>query len=482
MNEHQSIPNHEAMPHVGRQVDEFRNLHGLSGDAEFSPFSAQSALVEESHAVPPVQELITPEVMERQLRERELQYQLEAPVREQQEKVRRQDRDRWMRTEKIKIWKSRMKKAIAVTALVASVKGGGFIDMAADPFVDAGDVAASAIPQEKLEVPNEIDGIQFEDYSADTQEETIAESKEYVEDSERARETVISIFSRADKEGYDGIIHDAQEWKLAHSELFVDEEKIKQIVESIDESKSNRDTLDALSTFMSFYDIKVGFGMNNFGEEVSFEDKQGEVKDIAQAYIKVFSSLPKDFIALSNLERVSITKEFNDEQTSNSFGGTQGGEYSPSDNEVTISTISGFVKYAKVFDEVLVGTKDDYTALIAHELSHAFDEHGVVSAEFDSSEQLGDGMAAPLLEQIARNVIDRPESPSIYGKSNSQEFTAEVSGGLLSDSGGTSGISSVEQTRQFSSKSNKAMINALYTMEKQYPGIAQLLIANRFQS
>jgi hypothetical protein len=572
MTEH-PLSNHEAMPEVSKQVDTFRNEHGLTGEvslevtrrvdhakdmlgeivnaspgepvdvviAEFidhtiasdsAPEDVRSAVavgVEEIYEYPSESprtadelgeapltelgaamrdlgevkgdeavemvvkaiesaqdsassaqtELITPEVMQRQIAAIKRQSELEEPIRQQRAEVRKREINQWQRTEKIKTWKSRMKKTIAVTALLATVKGGGLIDMAADPFIDAGSLAASAIPAQSREAPpDKIDGVKFEDFPKDAQEEIIAENVESFESANKAKETVVGLFSRIDKEGYEGVVHDAHEWKLAHKDLFVDNEKIDQATQSIDQSKSNSETLKALSDFMSFYDIEAGFSIDDFAEEVSFNDSQSEVKDIAKAYIKVFSSLPKDFIALSQLERVSVTDEFDTSVTSD-FVGQQMGVYSPGDNQITIKTMSKSMKYSKYFDEVITGSKADYESFIAHELSHAFDEHDVVSVDFDEGQQLGEGMAAPLFEQTTRNIIDRPESPSIYAKSSGEEFTAEVGAGLLSDVQGSGGLAAVEQVRQFSSASNKAMIRALSSMEAHYPGIALQIIANR---
>jgi len=71
------------------------------------------------------------------------------PQRETEERKRVEERAHRVRAEKIARWKNAYKVVLATVALASSMKAGGFIDMAEDPFSDAGKVVAGAVPFEE---------------------------------------------------------------------------------------------------------------------------------------------------------------------------------------------------------------------------------------------------------------------------------------------------------------------------------------------
>lgn len=380
----------------------------------------------------------------------------------------------WLEREKRQKWKSRMKKAMAVVALTASVKSGGFIDMAGDQFSDAGRVAAHAVEAPNLadHLPqDEIDGIAFEDYPQTAQDEMTAEAHATVENIEQARNTVIELFETADQDGYDRIVQEVAEHRTAHPELFMDKSRVEASIESIEKASSNEDTIQTLQEFMNFYEIEAGFH-----DQHQFDDRQGEVKEIARAYVDVFSVLPKDFIALSKLERVTISNKSITGHNTEGEGGEMG-VYRPHENVINVVAVGKVLDAVMPVEGFLQRTDYSYQGVVAHELGHALDEQLPVEVSLPEGEQVEGVSAAAFFEHIARGVINRPEAPSVYARSADEEFSAELKSGVLSDR--SDGLASTDEWRKFGSESNKAMIATLVKLERAYPGIAKILIANR---
>lgn len=380
----------------------------------------------------------------------------------------------WLEREKRQKWKNRMKKAMAVVALTASVKSGGFIDMAGDQFSDAGRVAAEAVEAPSLadHLPqDEVDGIAFEDYPQAAQDEMTAEAHATVENIEQARNTVIELFETADRDGYDGIVREVAEHRAAHPELFMDQNQVEAVTENIENASSNEDAIQILQEFMNFYGIEAGFH-----DQHQFDDRQGEVKEIARAYVDVFSVLPKDFIALSKLEQVTVSNKPVTTHATDG-GGSEMGVYRPNENVINVVAVGKVLNAVMPVEGFLQRTDYSYQGVVAHELGHAFDEQLPVEVSQPEGEQVEGVSAATFLEHMARGVINRPEAPSVYAHSADEEYSAELKSGVLSDR--SDGLASTDEWRKFGSESNKAMIATLVKFERVYPGIAKILIANR---
>lgn len=379
----------------------------------------------------------------------------------------------WLEKQKREKRVSRLKKAMAVTAAVLSVKSGGLVDMVGDQFSDAGHVVTDAVKEPVMSdyLPDRMDGIDFEDYSEDAQDEMRAEAQESMERDGQARDTVIELFEAADQRGYDGLIAEVAEQRAAHPELYIGGEKIREVIESIEDSNSNQDTLKTLGDFLDYYGMKAGFY-----DDREFEDRGDEVKGIARAWVDVLSVLPKDFVALTEVAQVTIS----DEAVSGLAGeGSEMGSYDPDHNGINIVAKSGLMGALAPVEGFLQRSDFSHQGIIAHELGHALHDRlpmpiGVYLPEDEEVDLVSPGTIA---EHIGRGIINRPEAPSIYAHTSQEEYVAELLSGLLSDR--SDGLASTDEWRKFGSPSNKAMIQALTRLEVQYPGIAKVLVANR---
>jgi len=236
----------------------------------------------------------------------------------------------------------------------------------------------------------------------------------------------------------------------------------------VDESHSNQEAVNALGSITQFYGIEAEI-------DASFDGKEDEVKDMAKAYIKVFTNLPRDFIQKAAVKRVRMAEPF--VQSSDS-GMTKAGEYSSGDKSITIIPYSSAAFKAATYLQQWAGDGNvSYESIIAHELGHAFEENGIGIQQIPEGGQTTDVTATAIGEQVGRHVIGLPEVPSMYSRTSSEEFSAELSSGILSDT--PNGLADVNSTREFSSKLNKYELNQLVEYEKAYPGIALLLVANR---
>ncbi|HRJ91418.1 MAG TPA: hypothetical protein PLU21_04400, partial [Candidatus Saccharibacteria bacterium] len=163
---------------------------------------------------------------------------------------------------------------------------------------------------------------------------------------------------------------------------------------------------------------------------------------------------------------------------SSDSGMTKAGEYSSGDKSITIIPYSSAAFKAATYLQQWAGDGNvSYESIIAHELGHAFEENGIGIQQIPEGGQTTDVTATAIGEQVGRHVIGLPEVPSMYSRTSSEEFSAELSSGILSDT--PNGLADVNSTREFSSKLNKYELNQLVEYEKAYPGIALLLVANR---
>jgi hypothetical protein len=316
-----------------------------------------------------------------------------------------------------------------------------------------------------------MDGIAFEDYSPEVQAEYIANENARVDLENEARTTVIDLFSRADKEGYQSILAEAVSEKQANPENYASEALIEQTKETIDAAKTNDAAITALDTLMRFYDISAGYF------DAPFADRHDELKEAARAYVDVFSVLPKDFIAKAGLNSVTVSTTA---ITSASGRGVEGGSYSPSEGSINIVVRGNLFNVAASAGSKLEGDDYSYRAMVGHELGHALSEHQSLGAYLEQDELIStesETDAVAFFGQIGLNHLSIPNHMSMYGRSSSEENTAEVLSGVLSDR--SNGLATVDEWRQFGSGANKSMIDMLSQLENIQPGIAKILIANR---
>lgn len=405
----------------------------------------------------------------------ELEFQQQAAEREAREAAERERRSlatkEWLEREKRQKRKSRLKKAMAVAAVVMTFKSGGFIDMAGDQFSDAGRVASEAIETPKTSdyLSDSVDGIDFEEYPEAAQADMRAEAHEEMQRDERVREAIIGLFETVDSDGYEGVKAEVAAERSAHPELFMSEERLNAVVDNIENAGSNSDTLESLGEFLAFYGIETGFR-----DDQKFEGREGEVKEIARAWVDVLSVLPKDFVALAELERVTIS----DEAVSGQDGhGSEMGTYTPDSNEINIVAKSRLLNAMAPAEGFLQRSDFSYEGVIAHEFGHALDERMPIGASLEEGEEMDTMSVKAIAEHIGRGIINRPEAPSIYAHSSDQEYAAELLSGVLSDR--SDGLATTDEWRKFGSTSNKKMIDMLAQLEAVRPGIAKILIANR---
>lgn len=405
----------------------------------------------------------------------ELEFQRRAAEREAREVVEQERRAvatrEWLEQQKREKRNGRLKKAMAVAAVVLAFKSGGAVDMAGDHFSDAGSVASEAVPVPHLDdyLPDRMDNISFEDYSSEAQDEMKAEAEESMERDARARDTVIDLFEAVDKAGYDELKVEVAKERAEHPELYMSEERTKQIIENIENSDSNNDAIKVLDEFLDFYGIEAGFR-----DDRAFDDQAEEVREITRAWVDVLGGLPKDFVALSQVERVTISHT---PVTDLSESGTEMGTYSHDSNKINLVAMSKLMNVTAPVEGFLERSDFTYQGVIAHELGHALDEQLPIGAPLPENEQADAPSVGLVLEHIGRGIVNRPEAPSLYAHTSDEEYSAELLSGVLSDR--SDGLASTDEWRKFSSTSNKKMINMLAQLEALRPGIAKILIANR---
>jgi hypothetical protein len=138
---------------------------------------------------------------------------------------------------------------------------------------------------------------------------------------------------------------------------------------------------------------------------------------------------------------------------------------------------SRFMDAASKLESALDGDDYGYQSLVAHELGHALDEHEMLYAQLDQDATEEDISGKAMFVLAGQNVINRPDYLSAYSRTSSNEHTAEVLSGVLSDR--DNGLATTDEWRRFGSRANKSMIDMLAQLEAIRPGIAKILISNR---
>ncbi len=385
----------------------------------------------------------------------------------------------------------KVKKFFAVLALSAAgygifAPGVGAVDRVGAVMTDAEDTAEIAIvnPQDGLD--DLYDSPLFSDMTPEEIQRSIAETNA---EQVRARSIVINLIKEVDEKGYGSLVERVNVQKQNYPDVFVPKADIDAARAAIESASSNNEVVHALNEFMRYYDITASFANGEFTE------KNGQVKNVANAYIDVFSQLPRDFIALAKLKEVTIAAEGH---TSDDTHGIEGGSYEAYDGKINVVALSRAFELLAAPDEIIRGEDFSFGAVVAHELGHAIVHNykapvkngygtgeelhvhlpesqklDVVSEDSDPFKIIYEGY----IEGGMRTLAQRPEVPSLYSRSSNSEYQAELLSGLLSNKDG--GLASVNEWRRFGSESNKAMLQVLADLEQLRPGIAEIIVANR---
>lgn len=376
---------------------------------------------------------------------------------------------------------SKLKKLLAASAIYLSFTTGGAIDRIGDEMTHAEDVVVSAIPvpeKQIFEANDTLDSIPFEDYPIQSQNEMRAEADKSYELDIAARTSLIELFDRIDNEGSGAAQEVAEKYRAEHEEDFIGAAESVAVQESIENATTNEQVVESLDEFMESYGIRAGFLSDSLDVAEPYGADVDATKKLASAYVHVFSPLPKSFVELAGLEKVTLSTE----SATDASMGIEAGVYSPSTNEINIKIVSDKMRLAVAVEGSLTGTDMSYESAIAHELGHALSEKTRAMSSLQETEVMGDSIGTAVFSQMARNslLVNRPEVPSAYSRTDSGEYTAELMSGLLSDR--KDGLAPPEAWRQFSSESNKSMLEMLYKLEKLRPGIAAVLVSNRLNS
>lgn len=337
---------------------------------------------------------------------------------------------------------------LAATLAYLSVKGGGAVDMVHDFSTQARTVAESAIP----------DPHQY-----------LSDDDPSLPEAIRARNEVIKLIDRVDREGYGGIRQEVDEERANDINNYPSDEFIEESRHTIDNSATPQEVAEALNAFMQFYGVSA-----SLAQERQFNGEgPRESKKIAEAYIEVFSNLPKKLIDQSGLKEVTIS------MGPQSSMKDDWATYHKAENRINIVQIDWLKRVAVSASNYLDGSSFSYPAAVAHELGHAlhYKAGGLINETWNTNFKPDKSDMITQLEQIGRNTIAYPDAPSIYGKTSSIERTAELISGVLTDRRG--GLVSVDESRRFKSPLNRAILSVLASLEQQCPGIAKTLLADR---
>lgn len=307
--------------------------------------------------------------------------------------------------------------------------------------------------------------------TADTVDDALAE---YENDSEfvDAAWRVEAVYEQLDAEGIDSVVQTAMDYREKHSNDFVQPDSLTAYRETIESAGTKEAVAAAMLAFMQEYGIK----------DVEIEDgnQMEELRRVASDFADIFGPLPLSFVKKAKFTRIALVDELK-----NDAGKSRAG----------IMDSAGLMRIDVQDRNTLERARDDmtYTGLgvdrgygstIAHEFMHAIefarDRDGVQTFQFGlPADQYGDKKSeASHFGKNVKDVFSVSEVPSLYSLHDSGEFHAEIMASLLYDA--YNDLPSPREWRRFNSELNEHQLRALTELEAMHPGIAPLIIADRF--
>lgn len=327
-----------------------------------------------------------------------------------------------------KLRKSRRKLKIAAFALGMSLinNTGSAIDMALDPFNDAGVTVKEAFP---FQSP----------------------------DKKAAVNHIAQIMQELDEGNIQGITARAEQFKQQNKDQLMPEAKVAEFQERIKSATSHDQVMHVLNEFMQFYGKHAAYRTSDIGDKAKAFNPQATsvdtLRDYAAGTVDAFSFLPKDHVKKAHFTHIQYASSDEDTQAAGAY----------LDPEIVIIA----------HPMTLVNERKDAQETVLHEFAHAEDENLI------NEESHIEHSAYSMAPYAIRYFFDIPKDVSAYaahnpGEHNNEQY-AENNSYLLTGTGGNA-LAHPNNVRLFTSEANKKLLNELIRLEVKYPGISDYII------
>lgn len=357
------------------------------------------------------------------------------------------------------------KKFIAGVALGYGIfHSGGGVDATMDGFNDAHDTVYEAT--QMVQVGDKIDGF-------------VVKDQESADDFNEGPNGVARTMDDLDGGNYDAIQKRAQEFIELHKGEWLSENQKKELFQSIESAASLNDLEGALDSIEELYKLEFEFAPDD--SEFDLNNVKHTVKSVCEGMV----NLPRSLVTqTAGLKKIKVHSKDYD---SYAKGTSIAGYYSPGRSAITLLAVP------RVFDAVVsqgipgVDGSEGMKSVFLHELGHAINEYGGISAanssvlmggrdadatNFDPKEILYMGE-----DLVMGGLLNYPQSISTYGRSNVDENASENIAGAI-DPFRSDALAHPDETRRYQSPANRHVLNALSNLEERLPGIADYLVAS----
>jgi len=274
-----------------------------------------------------------------------------------------------------------------------------------------------------------------------------------------------------DNHNAEAVKHASDIYREQHPDAFIASSTLEHISQSIDRATSSQEIEAALRPAHEYY---------GYDFVVSKEIPLDAAKYTAEQIVTALSTIPKDLLNDAKLQVIGINSpdEINEGAEASSSDNVQGYyDYDEQGIHIKVNT-SWDEDISRLTMPIGVSNGSVVQETFDHEFGHALTEGLPGIIPVDHSQITGDTSGDNAHDFFVGGILGLPSVISSYARTDSDENIAENISGILSQR--RDGLAWPDDSRAFSSESNRSLVATLIALEKQHPGIAAPLLAHRF--
>ncbi len=360
------------------------------------------------------------------------------------------------------------KKTIVGLGILATVKGGGFIDQAIDPFQDAGELVRERLVTDPA-LPDTINGIQFSDLPVEEQ----------VSRREGARlhdmATVGSIaqtMSDLDNHNTEAIQARADIFYHEHADEIMTERRKAELLTELEQAGSSDESAAVLDKFMQFYGKSAELARDDLGategmfrlyddQSISNDDLKSTIRNVVNAYSYVPKSVLEDAgFNIIRLVGADLMSSVGAAYVGSGHMDERGTMYLPVNSSLQQVIMAPYDIVTRP-----LGLDGKPSKIIWHETGH-----GAASGYEDHNKTYGN-----LPGFLGRTLLGIPNYASAYAAFGGVGENDAESHARVMDR--TEGLVHPDDARQFWSGSSQQLLKVMGRYELKYPGITDYLVS-----
>lgn len=352
------------------------------------------------------------------------------------------------------------KLAIA-TVMYGVANSGGAVDMAMDPFQDAGSVVEATLLEGEIPIEQEeFDGIPFAEYSPESQQRKREDRDAWHATVDRVAQTMLDL-DAGDK---DAIISRAETFSQLNAANIMEPAQVQGYLDRMEQAEDNDAVIAAFDEFMGFFG-KTASLMTESSSNIDSLDPNTDVdktRILLSNYVGALAYLPKPFVENFPFTNIQVGNKAS--MTAGHYDGSR---------DVTVATYSNLNRQVEnfglvVFPNWIYDGEETDAHVIIHEMQHAKNNGGW-------SDNATQNIPLGYVEHSVRELIGRPELASHYSTKSPKEANSDLVANVFDSSVGPE---HPNEARRFGSAENADMILQLAIFEQDSPGFTDYVIAH----